>query len=133
MSDLYPVPSRVSEGSPNPLNSLDAWRQISQEAQADPDAFWLNVTNDLIAWSTPPTLGLGGGFHSIQEGPLRWFEDGVLNVTESCIDRHLSTRGDKVALLWEGDEPDDIRRHPAAPPSSPGRATDRLSDQAGSW
>ncbi len=110
MSDLYPVPSRVSADSPNPLNSLAAWRQTSQEAQADPDAFWLNVAKDVVAWNTPPTLGLGGGFHSITEGPLRWFEDGVLNVTESCIDRHLSTRGDKVALLWEGDEPDDIRR-----------------------
>ncbi len=110
MSDLYPVPSRVFADSPNALNSLAAWRQTSHEAQADPNAFWLNVTNDLIAWTTPPTLGLGGGFHSIKEGPLRWFEDGVLNVTESCIDRHLATRGDKVALLWEGDEPDDIRR-----------------------
>jgi acetyl-CoA synthetase len=81
-----------------------------QDAQADPDAFWLNVTNDLITWSTAPTQGLGGGFHTIQERPLRWFEDGVLNVTESCIDRHLATRGDKVALLWEGDEPGDIRQ-----------------------
>ncbi len=110
MSDLFPVPARVSADSPNPLNNLAAWRKASQEAQADPNAFWLNVTNDLVAWSRPPTLGLGGGFHTISEGPLRWFDDGVLNVTESCIDRHLATRGEKVALLWEGDEPGDIRR-----------------------
>ena len=36
---------------------------------------------------------------------IRWFEDGVLNVSVNCIDRHLATRGDQTAILWEGDDP----------------------------
>ncbi|WP_159202396.1 AMP-binding protein, partial [Klebsiella pneumoniae] len=36
---------------------------------------------------------------------IRWFEDGTLNVSANCIDRHLATRGDQVAIIWEGDDP----------------------------
>src|SRR5690606_27454846 len=41
---------------------------------------------------------------------IRWYEDGELNVAANCLDRHLSTRGDKVALIWEGDDPAESRR-----------------------
>ena len=92
MSELYPVPPRVSENSPNPLHSLDTWREATQAAQADPDGFWLDISRNLIQWQSPPSLGLSGGFHSISEGPIRWFEDGILNVTESCLDRHLKDK-----------------------------------------
>ena len=109
MSELYAVPSRVSEGSPNPITNLDRYRETRDAAQADPDGFWLSVSRQRIAWRTPPTVGLEGSFHDIAAGPLKWFADGTLNVTESCLDRHLESRGDKVALLWEGDEPGDVR------------------------
>ena len=42
--------------------------------------------------------------------PLSWFKDGKLNVTESCLDRNLKNRSDKIAIIWEGDEPGDCRR-----------------------
>ena len=55
-------------------------------------------------------MGLEGSFRSIGEGPISWFADGTLNITESCLDRHLETRGNKTAILWEGDEPGDVRK-----------------------
>jgi acetyl-CoA synthetase len=88
---------------------MEAWQQSWTDAQRDPSRFWLDIARERLSWRTPPTVGLVGDFHSVTREPIRWFEDGVLNVTESCIDRHLETRGDKTALLWEGDEPGSVK------------------------
>ncbi len=109
MPDLYAVPERVSADSPNPITSLDAWRDTWMRAANDPDAFWLGITRSRLTWRVAPTQGLEGSYYDIASGPVRWFGDGELNVTESCLDRHLDTRADKVAILWEGDEPGDTR------------------------
>ncbi len=100
-----PVPARVSEGSPSPVPHLDGYRAAVDAARNDPSGFWLELTRSRIAWRRAPTVGLEGDFRSVCGEPLRWFADGVLNVTESCLDRHLAARGDHTALLWEGDEP----------------------------
>ena len=71
------------------------------------DAFWTEKAKEFVTWhkdfSTVNTSDLASG-------KVEWFADGQLNVCENCVDRHLETRGDKVAILWEGDEPNDIRR-----------------------
>ncbi len=105
----YAVPSRVAEGSPNLFPSMDAYREVSQDVKNDPDAFWLGVTKDRIAWRKEPTIGLDGSFHDIAKNQISWFGDGTLNITESCIDRHVDAHPDKVAIIWEGDEPGDGR------------------------
>ena len=110
MSETYAVPERVSAGSPNPIQTLADWREAYMAAQADPSGFWLDWTRKNLAWDTPPTRGLDGDFYSITEEPIRWFADGKLDVTVSCLDRHLETRGDKTAILWEGDTPGENRR-----------------------
>ena len=114
MQDVVSVPARVAEGSPNPISTLDAWRAQWLAARDDPDGFWLDVARSTLAWRSSPTLGLEGSFHSVAEEPLRWFGDGVLNVTESCLDRHAAAQPDRIAILWEGDEPGDVRRIPYA-------------------
>nr|MCU0674219.1 AMP-binding protein [Myxococcota bacterium] len=107
---IYEVPARVREGAATPISDLDRYREATFRAQTDPDAFWLEVTKARVSWRKTPTLGLQGGFHEIHDGPIAWFSDGELNVTETCLDRHLATRGDKVAILWEGDEPGQVRK-----------------------
>jgi acetyl-CoA synthetase len=69
----------------------------------DPDGFWLEQSKRLD-WDTAPTKA---GNWSFEPGriSIKWFEDGVLNATYNCIDRHLATRGDQVAIIWEGDDP----------------------------
>ena len=109
MSDLYAVPSRVSEGSTSPVPTLSAWREAWMDARDNPDRFWLDVTKSRIHWRTEPTRGLDGGYDTVRDGPFAWFSDGTLNITESCLDRHLDVRGDKTAILWEGDEPGNVR------------------------
>jgi len=105
MSELHPVPSRVRDGATSPIPTLEAWREAWLAARADPSGFWLQITRDLVHWETPPSQGLEGGYQTIEAAPFTWFADGRLNVTESCLDRHLDRHGDKVAILWEADEP----------------------------
>jgi acetyl-CoA synthetase len=111
MSDaaIYSVPDRVREGAQGPIPSLDDWRRLWMRAQMDPNGFWLDQARERLSWRKAPTVGLEGDFHGIAESPLSWFGDGRLNVTESCLDRHAEARPDKIAILWEGDEPGDTR------------------------
>lgn len=106
--DLFPVPERVTQGTPGPFFDLDDWRREWMRAADDPDAFWLGVARRHVRWHTPPTEGLRGDFYGIADGPLTWFADGTLNVTETCLDTHLEgsvRRAEKPAIIWEGDEP----------------------------
>src|SRR5690349_20805052 len=98
MPDIYNVPERVSAGSPSPVPNIDRYREAWAAAQNDPDAFWLGIARR-IAWAKEPTKGLEGSFLDIAKGPLSWFGDGELNVTVSCIDRHLAHSAEKTAIL----------------------------------
>ena len=98
------------QGASEPIDDLDEWRREWMRALHAPEEFWLGVSRELIHWRREPTEGLQGDYHSVREEPLRWFADGRLNVTESCLDRHIEGRGDKTAILWEGDEPGYVKR-----------------------
>src|SRR5689334_546499 len=74
---------------------------------SEPEGFWFEQGNRLD-WFTTYTRVKNASFGP---GPvdIRWYEDGVLNVAYNCIDRHLETRGDQVAIIWEGDDPSEQR------------------------
>ncbi|TXC70746.1 acetate--CoA ligase [Sphingomonas ginsenosidivorax] len=77
---------------------------------ADPDAFWLDQAQRLD-WITAPTKAGDWSFDE-KDFHVRWFDDGVLNVSANCIDRHLESRADQVAIVWEPDDPaEDPRRY----------------------
>ena len=80
-------------------------RDRYEEILADPDGYWVAETTRRIAWRDAPSVGLSGSFATIADAPIRWFEDGTLNVTESCIDRHVQSHPNKTAIVWEADEP----------------------------
>ncbi|MFD1702379.1 acetate--CoA ligase [Methylopila henanensis] len=73
----------------------------------DPDGFWGEV-GKRVDWITPYTK-----VKNVSYAPgnvsIKWYEDGALNVSANCVDRHLATRGDQVAILWEGDDPKDSK------------------------
>jgi len=72
---------------------------------SDPDVFWAEQGKRLD-WITPFTKVKNTSFeHS--DVSIKWYEDGELNVSVNCIDRHLATRGDQTAIIWESDNPDD--------------------------
>jgi acetyl-CoA synthetase len=78
------------------------FQAMTEEAARDPDGFWKKEAQR-IAWMTPPTKIKNTSFEG--DVSIKWFEDGVLNASVSCLDRHLEKRGDQVALIWEGDDP----------------------------
>ena len=106
----YQVPERVREGAATPIRDLESYHAIYARTEAQPDESWLQIAKERLHWRRAPSEGLSGGFAQIANGPLTWFADGELNVSESCLDRHLATRGDKTAILWEGDQPGEVRR-----------------------
>lgn len=87
--------------------TLDRYKQTHKESVEDPDSFWGKQATEHLDWFRPFDSVLQGSF---EHGDVRWFAGGVLNLSYNALDRHIATKGDQVAIVWEGDEPDDIRR-----------------------
>ncbi|MET0249188.1 MAG: acetate--CoA ligase [Sphingobium sp.] len=96
--DLFPVPAQWAEQA-----LLDREGRAADYARSieDSDAYWLERAGRLD-WIVPPTRADESSFDEADFG-IKWFADGVLNVSVNCIDRHLETRGDQVAIIWEAD------------------------------
>ncbi|ACA17364.1 acetate--CoA ligase [Methylobacterium sp. 4-46] len=101
---IVAVPAAVKERAYIDEAKYRAWYEASIN---DPEGFW-REHGKRIDWFKPYTkvkeTDFGPGNVSI-----RWFADGVTNVAHNCIDRHLATRGDQVAIIWEGDDPSESR------------------------
>src|SRR4051812_4864392 len=96
-----------AEGSKRALVDDAKYRQMYASSVADPSAFWAEQ-GKRIGWIKP--------FHKVENASftpgnisIKWFEDGVLNVAWNCVDRHLETRGDQTAIIWEGDDPNESK------------------------
>jgi acetyl-CoA synthetase len=79
------------------------YQKMYQQSIEDPDLFWGEQANTYLDWMTPFTKVKNTSFDPVS---IKWFEDGELNVSVNCIDRHLEKRGDQTAIIWEGDNPD---------------------------
>lgn len=103
MSDsrLYPVPADVAAKS---LIVSEQYQKMYQQSIHDPEAFWSQQAKEFLDWISPWKKVYSGEF---SKSEVRWFEGGKLNVCVNCIDRHLATRAQQTALIWEGDNPDD--------------------------
>lgn len=67
----------------------------------DSAGFWKNQASKYIDWFSSYKSVHGGGF---EHGDINWFDGGVLNACYNCIDKHIPTRADQPAMIWEGDE-----------------------------
>lgn len=98
--DRYPVPQGFAGPHTVTQDQYDAAYAASMQ---DPDAFWANAAKRL-QWYREPTQ-----IRDVNLSPddfhIRWYADGELNISVNCLDRHLATRGDKTALIWESDDP----------------------------
>ena len=83
------------------------YQTLYERSIDEPDAFWAEQARRFVTWFTPWQRISDCDFN---QGRIRWFEGGTLNVSYNCLDRHLSERGDQVALLFEGDDPAVSRR-----------------------
>jgi len=105
MSDtLLPVPKEWKERA---LIDAAAYERMYAESVASPEAFWAEQAHRLD-WMVPFTKVKDVSWNP-DDLHIRWFEDGALNVSANCIDRHLETRGAQTAIIWEGDNPEESR------------------------
>jgi len=103
MSDdkVYPAP----ENGGDALIDRETYQAMYQRSIDDPEAFWAEQARDRLDWIKPFSKIKDVSF-AREDLHIRWFEDGVLNVTANCIDRHLAEHADRTAIIWEADEPD---------------------------
>ncbi len=102
--EVYPVDPQVAARA---HMDRDAYQAARRAARHEPDAFWADKAKRLD-WIKPPTGIKDVSFHA-DDFRIRWFWDGVLNASVECVDRHLATRRDETAILWEGDDPADSK------------------------
>jgi acetyl-CoA synthetase len=98
-SKIYNVPKAFSQGA---LLDEASYKAMYDESISDPAGFWAGQAEKFLSWDKPWETVLDWDY---SKGHIRWFEGGKLNACVNCVDRHLETRGDQTALIWEGDDP----------------------------
>jgi acetyl-CoA synthetase len=97
----HPVVDEIAKSAHVDRERFEA---LTREAREDENAFW-NRIGRRLKWIRPYSRIKDVSF-DLDDLHIRWFDDGTLNVCENCVDRHLEERGDQVAILWEGDDPE---------------------------
>src|ERR1044071_4549706 len=100
---LIPISAQPKIGK---INEADYFR-LYEKSLADPDGFW-GEHGKRLDWIKPYTKVCNASFEG--DVSIKWYEDGTLNAAANCLDRHLAKRGDRTAILWEGDDPTEDRR-----------------------
>ncbi len=105
MSEIktYDIPADIAAKA-----HIDAehYRELYQRSVDDPEGFWAEYADKFLTWykKWDKVMDYSYGPGDVH---IKWFEGGKLNVSYNCLDRHLDTRGDQVAIIWEGDSPDE--------------------------
>ncbi len=108
MSDIkvYPVPADFAAQA----NINDAqYQAMYQQSVDDPEGFWAEQADQYITWFKKWDKVLDWSFDK-DDLHINWFKGAKLNVAYNCLDKHLETRGDQTAIIWEGDSPDEDRK-----------------------
>jgi acetyl-CoA synthetase len=98
---FYPVPEQAKQDS---FLSVEKYQTMYQQSIQSPDEFWREQSS-IVDWYKAPTIIKNTNF-SKDNLQIKWFEDGLLNVSYNCIDRHLAKQAQQTAIIWEGDSPD---------------------------
>ena len=99
---LYPVKDNIAERT----HITDAqYKEMYQQSVINPQGFW-RQHGQIVDWIKPYQTVKNTSFDTGHVN-VKWFEDGTLNVSANCLDRHLATKGEQAAIIWEGDDPKD--------------------------
>ena len=103
---LYPVPADIAAQA---HVTAEQYAAMYQRSLDDPAGFWAEQAERFVTWSKPWDSVMDYSFRA-DDLHIKWFQGGQLNVSYNCLDRHLATRGDQVAIIWEGDNPNEDRK-----------------------
>jgi len=101
---IYPVKKEIAESA---HITAETYQTLYQQSITDPDKFWSEQAKQFLDWSKPWDTTLSFDY---PKGEINWFKGGKLNVSVNCLDRHLASRGDQTAIIWEGDNPDNDKK-----------------------
>jgi len=104
MSDIHPVDPAFAARA---HIRKDDYQRMYARSVEDPEGFWKDMSGR-IDWIAPPTK-IKNVSYDPKDLYIKWYEDGTLNVAANCLDRHLEKRGDKTAIIFEGDDPNESR------------------------
>ncbi|MFT7082979.1 MAG: acetyl-CoA synthetase [Nonlabens sp.] len=90
------------------IKHLEEYYQVYRKSVRNPEAFWEEIAEEHFLWRKKWDQVLSWDF---KKPEVKWFEGAKLNITENCIDRHLATRGDKTAILFEPNDPKEASQH----------------------
>jgi len=110
LKEVYSVPGWVRKGAY--IKSRDEYEKLWKRSIEDPNGFWSEIASEYVEWFKKWDKVEDYNF-DVSKGPIyvKYFEGGKLNVSYNCLDRHLKTRGNKIALQWEGNEPGEDRAY----------------------
>jgi acetyl-CoA synthetase len=106
VSKVYPVPA---DWASRAFINAERYQDLYRRSIEEPEAFWREESARLD-WIKPWTKLNECSFDEADFG-IKWFEDGSLNASVNCLDRHLAERGDQIAIIWEGDDPAEYRTY----------------------
>ena len=101
-NEIFPVPDDWAQRA---FADNKQYLAMYQQSVDDPNAFW-GEQGKRIDWFKPYTQ-VKNTTYGPNDVAIKWFEDGILNASHNCLDRHLEIRGDQTAIIWEGDDPAD--------------------------
>jgi acetyl-CoA synthetase len=105
----FPPPPDIA--STAHIGSFDKYQQLYERSLKEPDAFWLEQAVLELTWSKKPSKSLEYTWDTANRIIQHtWFEDGELNVSVNCLDRHLANDSDRTAILWQGEKDEDVRK-----------------------
>ena len=103
---IYPVPAEFAEKTN--INA-EQYKSLYKQSIDEPESFWAEQASKFLTWSKPWDKVVDYSFDA-KDLYIKWFQGGTLNVAYNCIDRHLESKGDQVAIIWEGDDPNDDKK-----------------------
>lgn len=89
--------------------TAEQYKTLYKQSIDDPETFWAEQANQFLSWSKPWDKVMDYSFDA-KDLYIKWFQGGTLNVAYNCIDRHLESKGDQTAIIWEGDDPNDDKK-----------------------
>ena len=109
LKEVYPIPEKVKKTAF--ISGREAYDKLYKRSIEDPEGFWGEVASEYVEWFKKWDGKIEDYNFDIKKGPIyvKYFAGGKLNVSYNCLDKHLKTRGDKVAIQWEGNEPGEDR------------------------
>jgi acetyl-CoA synthetase len=98
---IYEIPAQIAAHA---HIDQERYQSLYQQSLTDPQGFWAEQADQFVTWFKKWNRVMDYSYGP-EDVYIRWFEGGTLNVAYNCLDRHLKTRGDQVAIVWEGDDP----------------------------